>query len=136
MAVKKRPTTSPNGKTAASTPSKRLMRSDEEKIRIVRQIMASANQTAEFKRLGIYPNQYYDWKKAFADKLGLIGKGPGSIAESLRSRLPRGTLDRAASDTRSLADEARAFLHGKTKLLEQLKSQREELDELITQLDA
>ena len=66
-----------------------MRRAGSEKAGIVRQILASNNRTAEMKRLGIYPNQFYSWKKLFGGKGG-----------------ERGGISRAGSSAaRSLADE-------------------------------
>jgi transposase-like protein len=105
-------------------PRSRMRRSDDEKVALVRQVMASGNQSAEIKRLGIYPNQFYDWKKRYVSQLG----GGGTAA--VRSR---GQTTLAA---RSVADEAKAFIQNKASLLDRLRQQRAELDELITQLEA
>jgi transposase-like protein len=97
----------------------RKRRSDDEKAAIVRQILASDNRTAEMKRLGIYPNQFYSWKKLFGGKGGeraTIGRGGSSAA-------------------RSLADEAKAYIQGKGQLLDRLRAQRSELDQLISALE-
>jgi transposase-like protein len=113
MAEKKKKAASSNG---AGT---RKRRSDDEKAAIVRQILASGNRTAEMKRLGIYPNQFYSWKKLFGGKGG-----------------ERGTIGRAGSSAaRSLADEAKAYIQGKGALLDRLRSQRAELDQLISALE-
>jgi transposase-like protein len=104
---------------AAANGGTRKRRSDEEKGAIVRQILASDNRTAEMKRLGIYPNQFYSWKKLFGGKSG-----------------ERGALGRAGSSAaRSLADEAKAYIQGKGALLDRLRAQRAELDQLISALE-
>ena len=103
----------------------RLQRSDDEKIRLVRQIMASGNQSAEIKKLGIYPNQFYDWKKRFASRLGAAIGG-----------VSRRSAGAAGSAARSVADEAKAFIEGKAALLQRLRAQREELDQLISELSS
>ena len=114
-----------NGNRAAeSARGGRLRRSDDEKARIVRQILASGNQSAEIKKLGIYPNQFYDWKKKLAAGIGEIGKGLG------RRRRAAAILGSSA------ADEAKAFIRNKSALLERLRSQRAELDQLIRQLES
>jgi transposase-like protein len=102
----------------------RAQRSDEEKQRIVRLVLASGNQSAEIKKLGIYPNQFYDWKKRFA----------GSAALSVSARRQPG---RPPSGQRAVgaADEAKAFIRGKASLIERLRAQRAELDTLIAQLE-
>jgi transposase-like protein len=102
-----------------------LQRSDDEKIRLVRQIIASGNQSAEIKKLGIYPNQFYDWKKRYAPRLGAVA---GST-----SRQKRGSPGFAAG---TAAEEAKVFIQGKTALLERLRAQREELDRLIGELSS
>jgi transposase-like protein len=102
----------------------RTQRSEDDKIRLVRQVMESGNQSAEIKKLGIYPNQFYDWKKKFEAKLGLP---KGSSVSQKRGQ--------AMFAARSVADEAKAFIEGKASLLERLRVQRAELDELITQLE-
>ena len=112
---------SAQGKAAAASGS-RQRRSDEEKIRIVRQVMASGNQSAEIKKLGIYPNQFYDWKKRFVSQLGGAAGGRGG-------RRGRGVGGGTA------ADEAKAFIQNKSALLDRLRRQREELDQLIDQLE-
>jgi transposase-like protein len=133
MAAKKRP--APGGKkakpqTAASRESNpkgtrsRLRRSDEDKIRLVRQIMESANRGAEIKKLGIYPNQFYDWKKKYHAQLG------GAVASS-----GRGKRGAPGEEARTVADEAKAYIQGKATLLTRLRAQRGELDELIAQLE-
>lgn len=113
-------------------PGKRLRRTDDEKIQLVRQVLASDNQSAEIKRLGIYPNQFYDWKKKFAGQVG--GSGGGSSRGAAAGRGSRGR-DVAINAARTVADEAKAFIQGKAKLLERLRAQRSELDELIAQLE-
>jgi transposase-like protein len=102
-----------------------LRRSDDEKVRLVRQVMESANQSAEIKKLGIYPNQFYDWKKRYAGQLGV------AVGASASGR--RGQTMNAA---RTAADEAKAFIHGKAALLDRLRAQRDELDGLIRQLES
>jgi transposase-like protein len=106
-------------KAAAGGAGSRKRRSEEEKAAIVRQILASENRTAEMKRVGIYPNQFYSWKKMF-------GGGKGG-----ERGLGRGGLPAA----RSLADEAKAYLQGKGALLDRLRAQRAELDQLIAALE-
>lgn len=101
----------------------RLQRSDEDKIRLVRQILSSGNQSAEIKKLGIYPNQFYDWKKKFAQQLGGVAV--------MSTRQKRGIIGGAA---RTVADEAKAFIQGKAALLDRLRTQRDELDRLIGEL--
>lgn len=137
MAVKKRrsPAKTPNVRKsnegeAARMPGKRLRRTDDEKIQLVRQVLASGNQSAEIKRLGIYPNQFYDWKKKFAGQVG-GGSGGGSGGGGRGAR-GRSTAINAA---RTVADEAKAFIQGKANLLDRLRTQRAELDELIAQLE-
>jgi transposase-like protein len=103
-----------------------LQRSDEDKLRIVRQVLASENQTMEIKRLGIYPNQFYDWKKRYLSSAAIVGRGATQ----------RGAGRSAAAGGRSAADDAKAFLHGKAGLLERLRAQRAELDRLIEQLSS
>lgn len=107
-------------KKAAGGSNTRKRRSDDEKSAIVRQILASDNRTAEMKRLGIYPNQFYSWKKLFGSSKsaehGVLGRGGSSAA-------------------RSLADEAKAYIQGKGALLERLRAQRAELDQLIEALE-
>ncbi|HEX5661181.1 MAG TPA: transposase [Polyangiales bacterium] len=103
---------------ASSNGGSRKRRSDEEKASIVRQVLASDNRTAEMKRLGIYPNQFYSWKKL------LGGKGAD-----------RSGIGRAGSAARSLADEAKAYIQGKGALLDRLRAQRAELDQLISALE-
>ncbi|HEY6880879.1 MAG TPA: transposase [Polyangiales bacterium] len=106
-------------KKAGGAGGTRKRRSNEEKAAIVRQILASDNRTAEMKRLGIYPNQFYSWKKLFG------GKGAD-----------RAGLGRAGSTAaRTLADEAKAYIQGKGALLDRLRAQREELDHLISALE-
>jgi transposase-like protein len=120
------------GRAGAQRPARadgvreRLRRTDDEKLQLVRQIMQSGNQSAEIKKLGIYPNQFYDWKKKFGAKLGAAA----AIVKGVRG----GRAGAAASG--SAADEAKAFIHGKASLLERLRAQREELDTLISQLEA
>jgi len=113
------------GARGAGPKRTRLQRSDEDKIRMVRQVIESGNQSAEIKKLGIYPNQFYDWKKKYASQLG------GVATTSTRGR--RASYPGAAAST--VADEAKAFIHGKTSLLDRLRRQREELDALISQLE-
>jgi transposase-like protein len=133
MAVKKRrakqartPNVGHQGEDEAQSPrATRLRRTDEEKIALVRQVLASGNQSAELKRVGIYPNQFYDWKKKYAAQLG-------GRSESGSERRRGKTLDAA----RTIADEAKAFIEGKASLLERLRNQRSELDALITQLES
>lgn len=120
---KKRAATAEDGPARATT---RNRRSDEEKVQLVRQVLESGNQSAEIKRLGIYPNQFYDWKKKFAAQLGL---GSSPRAQSGK----RGSVMQAAG---SLADEARIFLNGRAALLDRMRKQRAELDELIAQLES
>jgi transposase-like protein len=133
MAAKKKPATRAKKSEAKSTPARatngkatrtRLQRSDDDKIRLVRQVMESGNQSAEIKKLGIYPNQFYDWKKKYALQLG------GVVAPQSRAR--RVVLGSAA---RTVADEAKAFIQGKSSLLDRLRNQREELDHLISELE-
>lgn len=132
MAVKKRrsqQSRTPNvghqdGEETARTGGKRLRRSDDEKISLVRQVLASGNQSAELKRIGIYPNQFYDWKKKYAAQLG--GRADSSAERG------RGKTIHAA---RTVADEAKAFIQGKAALLERLRAQQAELGELIRQLE-
>ena len=133
MAAKKRP--APKGKRAKpqsaaareSSPKatrSRLRRSDEDKIRLVRQIMESGNRGAEIKKLGIYPNQFYDWKKKYHSQLGGAALAPA-----------RGRRAAPGEEARTAADEAKAYIHGKAALLTRLRSQRSALDELIAQLE-
>ncbi|MDB4972249.1 MAG: hypothetical protein JWN48_590 [Myxococcaceae bacterium] len=103
----------------------RLQRSDDDKIRMVRQVMESGNQSAEIKKLGIYPNQFYDWKKKYSSQLS------GVSAPQARTRRAAGPG--AAAST--VAEEAKAFIQGKSSLLDRLRAQREELDHLITELE-
>ena len=130
MAVKKRrsqsrsPNVGQDSEETAGSGGKRLRRSDDEKIALVRQVLASGNQSAELKKIGIYPNQFYDWKKKYAAQLG------GRADSSERGR------GKAISAARSVADEAKAFIQGKASLLERLRAQRAELDELIGQLES
>jgi transposase-like protein len=129
MAPKKKRTNGNGAKRSAPTPGgtrERLRRTDEQKVELVRQIMQSGNQSAEIKKLGIYPNQFYDWKKKFAGQLG--------VAASIVSGARRGR-SAVVSAARSAAEEAKAFIHGKASLLERLRAQREELDGLISQLE-
>ncbi len=107
-------------KKAAAAGGTRKRRSDEEKAAIVRQILASDNRTAEMKRLGIYPNQFYSWKKMFGGKGGSERAGLGRAGSSA---------------ARSLADEAKAYIQGKGALLDRLRAQRAELDQLISALE-
>jgi transposase-like protein len=108
-------------KAANPEVGQRKRRSDEEKAAIVRKVLASSNRTAEMKKLGIYPNQFYSWKKMFT------GKGGERAA---------GGFGRGASNAaRSLADEAKAYIQGKGELLERLRVQRAELDQLIAALE-
>ncbi|MET0285147.1 MAG: transposase [Polyangiales bacterium] len=107
-------------KKAAAGAGSRKRRSSDEKAAIVRQILASDNRTAEMKRVGIYPNQFYSWKKLFG------GKGGGE-----RAAIGRG----GSTAARSLAEEAKAYIQGKDALLDRLRSQRAELDELISALE-
>lgn len=95
----------------------RMRRSDEEKRALVNQILQSGNQSAAMKELRIYPNQFYAWKKL------LVDGGPGASRRS-----------RPASD--DLLEEARRYLSRKSSLLERLRSQRDELDGMIAQLEA
>jgi transposase-like protein len=133
MAAKKKSASRGKKPEAKATPARgaapkvtrtRLQRSDEDKVRLVRQVMESSNQSAEIKKLGIYPNQFYDWKKKYGAQLG------GIAAVSSRQR--RSSVGAAAS---TVADEAKAFIHGKSALLQRLRTQREELDQLITELE-
>ena len=110
-----------NAKPAAGG---RTRRTDEEKLGIVRQILASANQSAEIKKLGIYPNQFYDWKKRFAAQVGAAAKGVG--------RRGRAAVMLGGSPL----DEARSFVQNRAALLERLRTQRNELDQLIKQLES
>jgi transposase-like protein len=134
MAAKKRP--APRGKKAKPQPAasresspkatrSRLRRSDEDKIRLVRQIMESGNRGAEIKKLGIYPNQFYDWKKKYQAQLGGAAVSTG-----------RGRRAAPGEEARTVADEAKAYIQGKAALLTRLRSQRSELDELIAQLES
>lgn len=111
------------GGNGSDSPRARQHRSDEDKVRLVRQILASGNQSAEIKKLGIYPNQFYDWKKKYAAELGgLVG-----VSSRQRRSLP-------GLAARTVADEAKAFIEGKASLLDRLRAQREELDQLISEL--
>ena len=112
------------GDGAEGAGGRRLRRTDEEKIRLVQQVMASGNQSAELKKLGIYPNQFYDWKKKFAGQLG----GSAAVA-------PKRGRGNPLQESRTAADEAKAFIQGKAALLDRLKAQRAEIDELIVQLE-
>jgi len=103
----------------------RNRRSDEEKIQLVRQVLASGNQSAELKKIGIYPNQFYDWKKRYAAQLGGRADGGGDRGRG-----------KTISAARSVADEAKAFIQGKASLLDRLRAQRAELDQLILQLES
>ena len=102
----------------------RTRRTDEEKLGIVRQILASANQSAEIKKLGIYPNQFYDWKKRFTAQVGAVAKGVG--------RRGRAAVMLGGSPL----DEARSFVQNRAALIERLRAQRNELDQLIKQLES
>jgi transposase-like protein len=118
-----------NGRKSGAAPTSgerrtRMQRSDEEKVRLVRLVMESDNQSAEIKRIGIYPNQFYDWKKKYSAQLGGSAGNGGS----------RNQRGRSASQSRSASDEARAFISGKASLLEKLRAQRQELDRLISEL--
>jgi len=136
MAAKKKPSTrtkrakpqggSPQDASTGATRT-RQRRSDDDKIRLVRQVLASGNQSAEIKKLGIYPNQFYDWKKKYASLLD------GVAAPSARKKggLPR-SLSLAAS---TVAEEAKAFISGKASLLDRLRAQRSEIDQLIGELE-
>jgi transposase-like protein len=134
MAAKKKPASGGRKSSRDLTDSRaaapkavrtRLQRSDEDKIRLVRQILASGNQSAEIKKLGIYPNQFYDWKKKYGQQIGGVA--------SVQTRQKRGAsvLGGAA---RTVADEAKAFIQGKAALLDRLRTQRDELDRLIGEL--
>jgi transposase-like protein len=134
MAAKKR--SAPRVKRAKQQPAatregspkatrSRLRRSDEDKIRLVRQIMESGNRGAEIKKLGIYPNQFYDWKKKYSSQLGGAAATTG-----------RGKRGGPGEEARTVADEAKAYIQGKAALLTRLRSQRSELDELIAQLES
>jgi len=133
MAAKKKPASRNKKASAQPTPARaaskttrtRLQRSDEDKIRLVRQVMESGNQSAEIKKLGIYPNQFYDWKKKYGAQLS------GVVAPTARQK-----LGRVDSASRTVADEAKAYIQGKAALLNRLRSQRSELDELISQLES
>jgi transposase-like protein len=134
MAAKKKPANAskranpqanPSRTTAPKMTRTRLQRSDEDKIRLVEQVMASGNQSAEIKKLGIYPNQFYDWKKKYASRLG-------GVISAAPSRGKRGASIGFAA--RTVADEAKAFIEGKAALLDRLRAQREELDRLIGEL--
>jgi hypothetical protein len=46
-----------------------------------------------------------------------------------------GGIGRAGSAARSLADEAKAYIQGKGALLDRLRAQRAELDQLISALE-
>ena len=111
-------------KEKASAAGERKRRSDEEKADIVRRILASGNRTAEMKRLGIYPNQFYSWKKLF---------GGGASKGAARGLGGRGRAESSAA--RTVAEEAKAYIQGRSALLDRLKAQRAELDELIAQLE-
>ncbi|MDB4973505.1 MAG: Transposase [Myxococcaceae bacterium] len=126
-AAKRAPKRETSAPGAAGKASRRLRRSDAEKLQIVQQVLASGNQSAEIKRLGIYPNQFYDWKKKYTN-----GGDHAAVAASGRGRRGRPPEHSA----RSAADEARAFIHGKSALLERLRTQREQLDVLIKQMEA
>lgn len=134
MAAKKKPSTrtkrsKPQGSTpqdgATGATRTRQRRSDDDKIRLVRQVLASGNQSAEIKKLGIYPNQFYDWKKKYAQQLD------GVVAPSARKGGGR-SLSLAAS---TVAEEAKAFISGKAALLDRLRAQRSEIDHLIGELE-
>jgi transposase-like protein len=133
MAAKKKPASRNKKSTSQPAPARsaakvtrtRLQRSDEDKIRLVRQVMESGNQSAEIKKLGIYPNQFYDWKKKYGAHLS------GVVATTSRQK-----LGRVDSASRTVADEAKAYIQGKAALLERLRTQRSELEELITQLES
>lgn len=127
MAAKKRRAqrSAASGGESKGEAGTRLRRTDEEKIRLVRQVMASSNQSTEIKSLGIYPNQFYDWKKKFAEELG--GAAPTAM---------RGKRGRPAAPAHSATEEAKAFINGKAALLERLRKQRSEIDALIAQLEA
>ncbi|MDB4991511.1 MAG: Transposase [Myxococcaceae bacterium] len=134
MAAKKKNASKSKKTEARATPARaaspkatrtRLQRSDEDKIRIVRQVMESGNQSAEIKKLGIYPNQFYDWKKKYSSSTS------GAAAPQTRAR--RATAPGAAAST--VAEEAKAFIHGKSALLDRLRAQRQELDHLISELE-
>jgi hypothetical protein len=86
-------------------------------------IRPKCDMLRRIKTLGIYPNQFYDWKKRFAAQLG-----GAATATWKRARGPAGSVGRGA------ADEAIAFLSGKSALLERLRAQRNEIDQLIAQL--
>jgi transposase-like protein len=127
MAAKKK--VQQGGPARPSRPAKgpakqRLRRSDDDKVELVRRVLASGNQSAEIKALGIYPNQFYDWKKRFAAQLGGAASPPAT-----GGRGPARSLGRGA------ADEAKAFLSGRAALLERLRAQRKEIDQLISQLE-
>lgn len=102
----------------------RTRRTDEEKVGIVRQILASGNQSAAIKKLGIYPNQFYDWKKRFSAQLGGAAK---TVARRGRAAVMLGG---------SPLDEARSFVQNRAALLDRLREQRTELDQLIRQLES
>jgi transposase-like protein len=104
----------------------RTRRTDSEKIQLVRRVLESDNQSAEIKRSGIYPNQFYEWKKKFADQLGLGSTSKTSARDGRKAVKAAGNA----------AEEARAFLNGRAELLDRLRSQRTELDELIAQLES
>lgn len=125
MATKKTARTKQPAAPASSRGATRKRRSDDDKIRLVRQVMQSGNQSAEIKKLGIYPNQFYDWKKKFAAQLGDV--------EASTARGKRGGA--IGSAARTVADEAKAYIQGKAALLQRLRTQRGELDELIAQLE-
>lgn len=134
MAAKKKRAAKPSGKAhpakssaelASREPSGRLRRSDDEKLRIVKQVLASGNQSAEIKALGIYPNQFYDWKKRFAGRSNSVA----GVSNGKKVGRP------PALAVQNATEEAKAFLHGKASLLQRLRVQRAELDTLIAQLD-
>jgi len=134
MAAKKRRAAKPVRKpppaksiveVTTSGPVGRLRRSDEEKLRIVQQVLASGNQSAEIKALGIYPNQFYGWKKKYAGG----SNGAAAASNGRKSGRP------SSLAVQNATEEAKAFLHGKAGLLQRLRAQRAELDTLIAQLD-
>ncbi|MDB4987027.1 MAG: Transposase [Myxococcaceae bacterium] len=108
--------------SVTNEPRGRLQRSDTEKLQIVQQVLNSGNQSAEIKKLGIYPNQFYDWKKKYLSG----GVLPPRTA---------GKRDLVSTSASSAAAEAKLFIEGKAALLERLRAQRTELDALIKQME-
>ncbi|MDB4985032.1 MAG: hypothetical protein JWN04_210, partial [Myxococcaceae bacterium] len=77
---------------------------------------------AEIKKLGIYPNQFYDWKRKY-------------LSGGVLPPRPAGKRDRVSTSASSAAAEAKLFIEGKAALLERLRAQRTELDALIKQME-